>query len=58
MLVLCFPFGLTWEDDRGVIAFNPVVRGEELGIVDLHSLGGILLVTLELLRSKLLEQVS
>jgi hypothetical protein len=56
MLAFCSPFWLTREDDRGDIAFNPIIRGEEFDVVDLHSLGSILIVALELFRSKLLEQ--
>ena len=58
MLALCSPFALTWEDDGGLVAFNPVEGGEELEVVDLHSLGTALIIAFELSWSQLFEQVS
>lgn len=58
MLVPCSPLWLTWEDDGGLVAFNPVEGGEELEVVDLHPLVIILVIALELSRSELLEQIS
>jgi hypothetical protein len=55
MLAFCPHFWLTWEDNRGDLALKPVERGEQFDVVDLHPLGSILIVALELFWSKLLE---